>query len=260
MSPGTPHTVAIIPARFASTRLPGKPLIDLGGKPMIQRVVEQVKQAQSVKAVIVATDDERIASSIASFGGRSEITPETLETGCDRVAYVARAIPAAELIVDVQGDEPLIDPRAIDEAVKPLAENPEIQVGTLVKKISSAEELANPNVVKAVLDPAGFAIYFSRSPVPYMRDEPEMSAWHTRHVYYKHFGLYVFRREALLKFASWKKTPLERVENLEQLRILEHGLRIKATVTKYDSVPVDTPEDAQRVRALLKEQEGKHSA
>jgi 3-deoxy-manno-octulosonate cytidylyltransferase (CMP-KDO synthetase) len=259
MSPAAPHTVAIIPARYASTRLPGKPLVDLGGKTMIRRVVEQVQQAKSVNDVIVATDDERIASSIASFGGRAEITPESLETGCDRVAYVARDIPAAELIVDVQGDEPLIDPRAIDEAVKPLAENPEIQVGTLVKKIDSAEELANPNVVKAVLDPAGYAVYFSRSPIPYMRDEQDMSAWHTRHVYYKHFGLYVFRREALLKFASWKKTPLERVENLEQLRLLEHGVRIKASVTRYDSVPVDTAEDALRVRALLREREGKQS-
>ena len=251
------HIVAVVPARYASTRLPAKPLVDLCGKPMIQRVVEQARQATLIDDVIVATDDKRIESVVTAFGGKAVMTPTTIATGSDRIAYVARNLPNTDIVVNIQGDEPLVDPRAIDAAVQPLVEDHNVQVATLVKNIASAEELMSPHVVKAVLDKDGYAVYFSRSPIPYLRDGVEMSRWHTQHSYYKHLGLYVFRRDFLLKFALWKQSILERIEKLEQLRIIEHGGRIKATITTFDSIPVDTPEDAERVRALLGKQPGR---
>jgi 3-deoxy-manno-octulosonate cytidylyltransferase (CMP-KDO synthetase) len=242
------HIVAVIPARYGSTRLPGKPLIDLCGKPMIQRVYERTYQARLVDRVIVATDDERIAAVVRQFGGEAVMTPSDLRSGSDRSAFAVRRIPEASIVVNVQGDEPLIEPKMIDEAVQPLLDDAGILAGTLVRHTESAEELLNPNIVKAVLDAEGFALYFSRSPIPHNRDG--------RHSYpfFKHIGLYVFRREFLLQFCEWPETPLERMEKLEQLRILEHGCKIKATVTEYDSVPVDTPEDVEKVCRLLKQQ------
>ncbi|HEV8539248.1 MAG TPA: 3-deoxy-manno-octulosonate cytidylyltransferase [Bacteroidota bacterium] len=247
------NIVAIIPARYGSTRLPAKPLVDLCGKPMIQHVAERTQRAKLIHRVIVATDDARIVSAVREFGGEVMITPSDIRTGSDRVAFVARHLPDADIVVNVQGDEPLIVPQSIDAAVKPLLNNDAIYAATLVKKITMPEELINPNVVKAVLDNEGFAVYFSRSPVPYLRDGEEMGKWHTRHTYYKHLGLYAFRREFLLKFSSWGESALECAEKLEQLRIIENGFRIKATVTEFDSIPVDTAPDAERVRRLLEE-------
>jgi 3-deoxy-manno-octulosonate cytidylyltransferase (CMP-KDO synthetase) len=255
MANGTLHIVAIVPARYASTRLPAKPLVDLCGKPMIQRVVEQARKATLIDDVIVATDDERIEKVVTAFGGKAVMTPAAIATGSDRIAYAAQHLQDADIIVNIQGDEPLVDPRAIDAAVQPMVENQDIQVATLVKNIVSAEELMSPHVVKAVLDNDGYAVYFSRSPIPYLRNGIEMNRWHTHHSYYKHFGLYVFRRDFLLKFASWKESSLERIEKLEQLRIIEHGYKIKATITNLDSIPIDTAEDAERVRAVLTKQQ-----
>ncbi len=242
--------VAVIPARYGSERLPGKPLADIGGKPMIQHVYERAARAKFVSAVLVATDDERISSAVHAFGGRAVMTPATLKSGSDRIAYAAASLPNADIVVNVQGDEPLIEPSAIDEAVAPLMHNPALVAGTLVRKIDNTSDLTNPNVVKVVCDRDGFALYFSRSAAPYGRDIPEHD-WLARHLYYKHIGLYVFRRDFLLNYAQMPQTPLERTEKLEQLRILEHGYKIKATVTLYDSIAVDTPEDLARVRTIM---------
>ncbi|MBI1803106.1 MAG: 3-deoxy-manno-octulosonate cytidylyltransferase [Ignavibacteriae bacterium] len=248
------NVVAIIPARYLSTRLPIKPLVDLCGKPMIQRVYERTSQASLVGRVVVATDHELIARAVKKFGGEVVMTPEHIRSGSDRVAYVARQLPDADIVVNIQGDEPLIVPRMIDEAIQPLADDANIKVGTLIKAITSSNELLNPNVVKVVLDEHGCGIYFSRSPIPYFRESVSIDQWHLHHQYFKHIGLYVYRRDFLLEFASWPESTLERIEKLEQLRILEHGHKIKATMTSYDSIPVDTAEDAEKVRQILTQQ------
>ena len=246
--------IAIIPARFSSVRLPGKPLIDLGGKPMIQRVHEQVKKAKHVRQVIVATDNKIIAEAVAGFGGEVVITPPDMPTGTDRIAHVAESIDTADIIVNVQGDEPLIPPQMIDEVILLLANDPSALAGTLVQKISSADDISNPNTVKAVLDSNGNACYFSRAPVPFPRDGfgPDILKQHT---WYSHVGIYAFRKIFLTKFHSWGQSGLEVIEKLEQLRIIEHGFKIKTAVTKYRSVSVDTPEDVERVRAIIRKKE-----
>jgi 3-deoxy-manno-octulosonate cytidylyltransferase (CMP-KDO synthetase) len=249
--PGRARTVAIIPARFASQRLPGKPLADICGKPMIQHVVERTRQARLVDEVVVATDDARIMDAVQAFGGRAVMTPSDLLSGSDRIAYVARSMPEAERIVNVQGDEPLIVPAMIDEAVEPLVADARIVVGTLVRKIETPEELLMPSVVKTVLDRDGYCLYFSRSTIPFVRDLP-LPDWLGQGVHYKHVGLYVFTREFLLRYAELPATPLESLEKLEQLRILEYGYRIKAVVTIHNSVSVDTAEDLERVRQLMR--------
>ena len=245
------NIIGIIPARYASTRLPAKPIVDICGKPMIQRVYEQARQSKLINRLIVATDDERIAVVVRKFGGEVTLTPLDIRSGSDRVAYVAGSLSEADIVVNVQGDEPLIVPEMIDQAIRPLVDDPSIPVGTLVKKIDSSGELLNPGIVKVVIDDGGFAMYFSRSPIPFARDVTRMEEWHGRHQYYKHIGLYVYRRSFLLEFAGWDESPLERAEKLEQLRILEHGYRIKAAVTTFDSIPVDTAEDVERVKTIL---------
>jgi 3-deoxy-manno-octulosonate cytidylyltransferase (CMP-KDO synthetase) len=238
------HIVAVIPARFASSRLPGKPLAEIGGRTMIEHVYRRVSASPIVSQVIVATDDLRIATRVHEFGGLVRLT-KAHETGTDRLAEVAATLDC-DLVVNVQGDEPLIDPGAIAEAVAPFATDPSVMVSTLFRRITQPAELANPNVVKVVVDRGGFALYFSRSPIPHLRDP--RGGWPPL---YKHVGLYAYRRSALMVLASMEPTPLERAESLEQLRALEHGIRIKAVETKYDSFGVDTPEDLEQVRRLL---------
>ena len=245
--------VVVIPARYASTRLPAKPLVDLCGKPMVQHVYERARAAKLVSRVIVATDHKAIADVVVAFGGEAVITPAEIPSGSDRIAYVARSLSHTSIIVNVQGDEPLIAPQMIDQAIQPLLSDLSIQVGTVVKPITNSDDLCNPNVVKAVLDTDGFALYFSRSIIPFMRDNSSVDQWHTLHKFYKHFGLYVYRKEFLTQYSLWKETSLERAEKLEQLRILEHGFKIKTVMTEFDSIPVDTAEDADRVRTLLTE-------
>ena len=246
-----PHIVAIIPSRYASTRLHAKALVDLCGKPMIQHVVEQTRRAMLVDRVIVATDDERIAAVVRACGGEVAMTPAELRSGSDRIAYLAKSLTDTDIIVNVQGDEPLIAPEMIDQAVSLLIPDSTIQVGTLIRKITTAEEMTNPGVVKVVLDANGYAMYFSRSPIPHLRDGGNPDQWHTQHLYYKHIGLYVYCRELLLKFAEWGESTLEQIEKLEQLRILDHGYKIKTAVTEYDSVPVDTADDVERVKTIM---------
>lgn len=241
----------VIPARFASTRFPGKPLADLCGKPMIQWVYERSAQCQSVGRVIVATDDDRIARAVESFGGDVVMTRSDHATGTDRLAEVAAGLDD-ELIVNVQGDEPLIDPAMIQAAVAPLLHDNTIPMGTLKTPLTCLEEYQNPNVVKVVTDRQGFALYFSRAPIPYPRDFKNSldQRWHELATA-KHIGLYVYRREFLLQYPHLKATPLETQESLEQLRALEHGYRIVVAETNLVGQGVDTPEDLERVKQVL---------
>lgn len=243
--------IAIIPARYASTRLPAKPLADICGKSMIRRVVEQTQHSELVTGVIVATDDRRIAEEVESFGGRAVMTPAEIQSGSDRIALAARSV-TADIIVNVQGDEPLIDPQLIDETIRALIDHPDAVVSTAVKRTTSQQEIVNPNIVKAVLDKNDRALFFSRSPIPYMRDAKKDEGWGKSGVYYKHFGIYVYRADFLQRFASLPPSPLEKAEKLEQLRILENGFTIQCVVTQYDSLPVDTEEDLERVRIKTK--------
>ena len=241
--------VAIIPARYHSQRLPAKPLADIGGRPMIQHVYERAARAKTIDRVIVATDDERIVAAVQRFGGHAVMTPATLQSGTDRIACVAKDITEAEMVVNVQGDEPLISPEMIDEAVDVVAGSDAV-MGTLVQKIEVESELFNPSIVKVVLRHDGTCLYFSRSPIPFGRDTVQ-SAWLESTTYYKHVGIYVYRREFLLRYITLAQTPLEIAEKLEQLRVLEHGYTIKAALTKHESIPVDTPADLQRVRNMF---------
>jgi len=239
------QVVALIPARFASSRFPGKPLALIDGRPMIEHVYRRAAASSAVSKVIVATDDLRIATAVDQFGGEVRLTRPDHPSATDRLAEVAGTLDC-DVVVNVQGDEPLIDPDSIGEAVAPFAADPELQITTLYHRISSPEELASPNVVKVVVDRGGYALYFSRSPIPHVRDP--RGGWPPL---YRHVGLYGYRRRALLVLASLEPTPLERAESLEQLRALEHGIRIKTVETSYASIGVDTPEDLEQVRRLL---------
>ena len=245
------RVAAVIPARYASTRFPGKPLADLNGKPMIQWVCEGTARCPLVDRVLVATDDERIADAVSAFGGMAVMTRADHPTGTDRLAEVAAGIDC-DLIVNVQGDEPLIDPAMIEAAVKPLLDNATIPMGTLKTPLTSLEEFHNPNVVKVVTDRHGFALYFSRAPIPHPRDfSDQLSTRWPELATAKHVGLYVYRRDFLLTFPTLAPTPLEEQEKLEQLRALEHGYRIFVAETAMGAQGVDTPEDLDRVRRLL---------
>jgi 3-deoxy-manno-octulosonate cytidylyltransferase (CMP-KDO synthetase) len=249
------RVTAVIPARYASTRFEGKALADIMGKPMVQHVYERTSRATLVSGVIVATDDPRIAAAVNAFGGRVEMTSPSHETGTDRLAEVAERIDS-EIIVNVQGDEPLIDPALIDEAIRPLLDDDSIQMGTVKCRIRNLHDFLSPNVVKVVTDINGFALYFSRSPLPFFRDKWDClkdEAFDSgRLLCFKHVGLYVFRREFLIKFAHMAQTHLERSEKLEQLRVLENGYRIRVVETEYESIGVDSPPDLEKVLEKLR--------
>lgn len=245
------NTIGIIPARYASSRFPGKPLANILGKPMIQWVYEGASQAKYLDRVIVATDDQRIFDVIVSFGGQVAMTSPLAVNGTERVAEVARRLEA-ELIVNIQGDEPLIDPEVIDKLVVLIKKNPDAPVGTLVKKINEVENLLNPNIPKVVVDNNYHALYFSRSAIPFYRDEPNQELWLKNSNYYQHIGLYIYRRDFLLKLVQLPVSKLEQIEKLEQLRILEHGYKIKVAVTESESIGVDVPADLDRVMVYLK--------
>src|SRR5689334_18989617 len=230
---GSTKVVVVIPARYGSTRLPGKPLVSLAGKPMIQRVYERVKMATRVDRVLVATDDKRIVEAVQGFGGEARITRSDHRTGTERVAEVA-AHEEGDVFVNVQGDEPLLDPVSVDNAIASLLEEPVAAISTVATAIKSPADIMDPNVVKTVLDFDGNALYFSRAPIPWVRDR--QGPVHAKHL--KHLGLYVFRREALLEFATFPQGDLERIEQLEQLRWLENGYRIRVVETECKSVEV----------------------
>ncbi len=240
--------VGIIPARFASSRLMGKPLADIGGKPMIQHTYESSKTSRLLQEVIIATDDERVAEVCRGFGARVFVTPRDIATGSDRIAYVAEQLPNADIVVNIQGDEPFIQGIMIDQAVEPLLFDLSVNVSTLAKKIETVEDLKSPAVTKVVFDYNNFALYFSRSPIPYVRDAKTSLDHITKAEVYKHIGLYVYRRDYLLKFTSLAPTDLEQIEKLEQLRMLENGFKIKVVVTAHENLAVDTPDDLKRAR------------
>ncbi|KIH76565.1 3-deoxy-manno-octulosonate cytidylyltransferase (CMP-KDO synthetase) [Geoalkalibacter ferrihydriticus] len=245
------NVTAIIPARYASTRFPGKPLVDILGKSMIQRVYERVSGAPGIDRVLVATDDRRIFDAVRAFGGDAEMTRDDHPTGTDRLAEVAARIDA-DLVVNVQGDEPLIDPLMIEAALAPLRDDATIVMGTLKTPISTVDEFLNPNVVKVVTDRRGFALYFSRAPIPHPRDlSTDLESVLPQIAPYKHVGLYVYRRDFLLQYPRLPATPLENLEKLEQLRALEHGFRIRVEETALGTLGVDTPADLDRVRLAL---------
>jgi len=241
-----PKVIVVIPARYGSVRLPGKPLISLAGKPMIQRVVERARLAERADRIIVATDDERIVKAVEGFGGEARMTRAEHRTGTERVAEVA-AREKGDVFVNVQGDEPLLDPHAIDVAVNSLLEEPQASISTVATPIKTPADIMDPNVVKAVLDFDGNAIYFSRAPIPWVRDTTNKIQ--VRHL--KHLGLYVFQREALLEYPTLPQGGLERIEQLEQLRWLENGWKIRVAEVQHDAVSVDVPEDVARVEKLL---------
>lgn len=240
--------VGIIPARFASTRLMGKPLADIGGKPMIQHTWQSAKKSRLLDKVVIAVDDEKLFKIAKNFGAEVYMTPQNIASGSDRIAIVAEQIEEAEIIVNIQGDEPFIKGKMIDEAIEPLLFDRKVNVVTLARRISSVEEMKSPSVVKVVFDYNNFALYFSRSPIPYVRDaRTNLQRIETGEIY-KHIGLYVYKKESLLKFTSLKPTDLELIEKLEQLRFLEHGFKMKIVVTEFDSLSVDTPRDLEVAR------------
>jgi 3-deoxy-manno-octulosonate cytidylyltransferase (CMP-KDO synthetase) len=239
------HTVAVVPARYQSTRFPGKPLAEIAGRPMIEHVYTRAASAPGVDAVVVATDDTRIEQAVRNFGGIVRTTSAKHRTGLDRIAEVAADL-ACEIVVNVQGDEPLIEPQAIAELIAPFDRDPSIQMTTLRRRITDAHEINDANVVKVVVDVEGNALYFSRAPIPYAVDPARAG----RDVY-KHIGLYAYQRAFVRELATLPQTPLELAESLEQLRALEHGFQICAVETQYDSIGVDTPQDLERVRRQL---------
>src|SRR4030088_626450 len=238
--------VIVIPSRYGSTRLPGKPLVSLAGTTMIQRVYERAKLSKLATRVIVATDDARIIKGVEGFGGEARMTRTEHRTGTERVAEVA-AREEGDVFVNVQGDEPLLDPHAIDVAVNSLLEEPQASISTVATPIKTPADIMDPNVVKAVLDFDGNAIYFSRAPIPWVRDTA--SKIQVRHL--KHLGLYVFQREALLEYPTLPQGELERIEQLEQLRWVENGTKIRVAEVAHDAVSVDVPADIARVEKLL---------
>jgi 3-deoxy-manno-octulosonate cytidylyltransferase (CMP-KDO synthetase) len=248
------QTLAVIPARYGSTRFPGKPLADLCGKPLVVHVADRASEAETVDEVIVATDDQRIADAVEAHGYRAMMTSPDCPSGSDRIAEVAVACPAVDIIVNVQGDEPLMPPSVIDNAVRALVEDESISVATAMIRLQSAPDFNDINIVKVVTDRRGRALYFSRSPIPSLSrataDDTAALAEGDFHGF-KHFGLYAYRRDALLAFVEMPPTPLEKIEKLEQLRFLENGHSIAVVETTLDSIGVDTPEDLETARALM---------
>lgn len=239
----------VIPARFASTRFPGKPLVKIAGQTMIERVYKQALKTKYAHEVVVATDDLRIAEEVTRFGGTVIMTSSDHPTGTDRLAEVASKRPDIEIIVNVQGDEPLIDPSTIDRSVQPLVEDATLDMSTIAAPITNPEEIQSNSIVKVVRDQVGNALYFSRFPIPFHRDSNELS----KQKHFAHIGLYVYRRDILLRLASLPPTPLEQAEALEQLRALENGIKIRVVDVAKRSPAVDRPEDVETVEQALKE-------
>lgn len=250
--------IGMIPARLASTRLPRKVLLDIAGKPMVQHVYERACQSQHLDEVIVATDNDEVFAAVEGFGGNAVMTSADHASGTDRLAEVARELQG-DLVVNLQGDEPLLRPEIIDAAIAPFLAEPGLRLGTIATPIATLEEHLEPSAVKVVVDQRGFALYFSRCPIPYFRLDPgtdltaEAPRVHPRSGLQplKHIGMYVYTRETLLWMAALPRTPLEITESLEQLRALENGCPIRVVTVDYSPIGVDTPEDLERVRKLL---------
>ena len=243
----SPKILAVIPARFDSVRFPGKMIAELDGRPLVHHAYMRAKAATLLDDVVIAADDERIVAALAPFDANVILTSRDHATGTDRVAEAARKSDA-DIIVNVQGDEALIDPKVIDDTIRPLLDQPDVAMATACRRIEDIARAQDPNVVKVVVNQQGHALYFSRAPIPHVRDDadaPRLLPW------FQHIGLYVFRRDFLLQFAAMPQTPLEQLEKLEQLRVLEHGHTIAVVETDYECIGVDTPDDLEHVKRLL---------
>lgn len=244
-----PRVLGVVPARFASSRFPGKIIAALAGKPLVLHAYDRAKKAALLDDVVIAADDPRVLEAVAPYGARVVMTRPDHPTGTDRIAEVAEA-DGADIIVNIQGDEALIDPATIDATVQPLLDYPALVMSTARRQILDPALIENPNIVKVVCDTRGRALYFSRSPIPYIRDEADRAL--ASEVYWQHIGLYVYRRDFLLKYAAMPQTPLEKLEKLEQLRVLEHGYEIAVVDTEYEGRGVDVPEDLAWAAEQLK--------
>jgi len=253
--------IVIIPSRYASSRFPGKPLCLLSGRPMIQHVYERAKEASLVRDVFAATDSKLIYDAVEGFGGKAIMTSDVHPSGTDRIAEAVEKIQATgyrleatDIIVNVQGDEPLIHPQMIDDVIR-VMDDERAFIGTLAKRIDDMEEITDPNVVKVVFNEEGFALYFSRSPIPYHRDAwkdlKHLTVHGSQFTVFKHIGIYAYRKDILLKISKMHPTRLEEIEKLEQLRALENGFRIKVKETGFETIGVDTPMDVERVEKCL---------
>lgn len=237
--------LGIIPARYASSRFPGKPLAVINGKSMIQRVYEQSSKAACLSRVLVATDDNRILNHVTAFGGKAVMTSSSHQSGTDRCAEAVKTMESYDVVINIQGDEPYIQPGQI-ELLASCFNDKETNIATLAKKITDRSDLFNPNVPKIIVDSNLWAIYFSRHPIPYLRNAKSQEEWVTLHTYYKHIGIYGYRLKTLRDITSLSASPLEKAESLEQLRWIENGYRIKTAFTDMESIAIDTPEDLQK--------------
>lgn len=240
------QVAVIIPARFASTRLPGKPLIEVSGKPVIQWVYEQAQKSKLTNSVIVATDDQRIYDAVRNFGGEARMTSPEHQSGSDRIAEIVKNSPDIKIAVNVQGDEPLITPQSIDKAIECLISDDSAHISTLIREITDKNRVQNPNLVKAVVANDGRALYFSRAAIPYERQEGFAK-------YYAHIGLYAYKTDALMKMTKLPRTDLEQAECLEQLRALQNGFVIKTVKVNYEPLGIDTPEDVEEFKHLVEQ-------
>ena len=239
-------TAIIIPARYGSSRLEGKPLLKVAGKPIIQWVYEKAQQAKLADMIIVATDDKRIYDAVKAFGGEVEMTSVNHKCGSDRIREVVERHDDISFIVNLQGDEPLIEPSAIDEVIKNVKDDDLADISTLIRVLHDEKEINNPNLVKCVKDQNGFALYFSRSKIPFERNSIDGN-------FYGHLGIYGYKRDALIKMTSMAQTPLEKTESLEQLRALENGMKIKTSVVDFVPVGIDTAEDLEKFKQIIAE-------
>lgn len=245
-------TICVIPARYASSRLPGKVIAPIAGKPMIQWVYEKAKQARGIDRVIVATDHTDVKTCVESFSGEVRMTRPELPSGTDRV-YAAIADEQADIIINLQGDEPFVSPHLLTELVK-VFQDPAISIATPICRIDSVEDIKDPNIVGVVRDANNYALYFSRSAIPFIREEQELSKWTSRHTFYKHIGIYAYRKPTLKQLVTLNEGKLEKAERLEQLRFLENGFKIYTLETKYNSISVDTEQDLVEVNSLALKQ------
>lgn len=239
-------TAIIIPARYGSSRLEGKPLLKVAGKPVIQWVYEKAMQAKLADMIIVATDDERIFNAVKEFGGEVEMTSKDHKCGSDRIREVVDRHPEISFVVNLQGDEPLIEPSAIDDVARNVQEDEKADISTLIRVLKAEDEINNPNLVKCVVDISGYALYFSRSKIPFERNPISGN-------FYGHLGIYGYKRAALIKMTSLPQTPLEKTESLEQLRALENGMKIKTSVVDFVPVGIDTAEDLEKFKKIVEE-------
>ncbi len=251
---GKKRATVIIPARYQSTRFSGKPLVEIEGKPLIYHCVRSVTPSDWIREVIVATDDPRIKAAVEQFGGKAVLTTEGAKTGTDRLAEVVEKMEG-DVFVNLQGDEILLQPNFLDPLIEDFMNNPASRMATYKKEITDPEDLNNPNIVKVVTDQEGDALYFSRAPIPFLRDKNSSQPFPPK-TYYRHFGIYIYRKELLQEFSRWPESSLERIEKLEQLRAMEHGVRIRVIETPYDSLRIDVPEDLNKIKLSIKRPHG----